>query len=43
MKKISVKVENSKNEISQKEQRFIINKIMEIKNHLGFTVNVEFV
>ena len=43
MKKISVKVEDTKTPITKKEQQFIIKKIVEIKNQLGFAINVEFV
>ena len=43
MKKISVVVETDKKKVSKKEQRYIIDKIMEIKNKFGVQINIEFV
>ena len=41
MKKITVTVENTK-EIEKDDQQYIINKIYEIKNKLGFPISINF-
>jgi len=42
MKKINVTVNSSK-QVPNKDKAYIIDKVMEIKNKLGFKIKVEFI
>lgn len=42
MKKIQVTVKNDGNPVSHKDQQTIIEKIMELKNHFGTAVQIDF-
>lgn len=43
MRTISVIVHNDGRQILQKDQRYVFDKIIEIKNHLGIDVNIKFI
>jgi len=42
MKKLTVLVENTK-EIEKVDQQYIISKMIDIKNSLGFAIDIDFV